>query len=357
MAIRQIDWRALIKTIFLHILFWMFIVTYFAWGFGLKTNPVRSLINASFFLPGFFIMVYSLVYFLVPRYLLQRKFLSFFIGLFIILGICTLYTILAQLSLNDSQTFRGMSLSEGRNILPFLHVGGIAVSIRLLIYWYEQKQQTLEAEKQKTVAELQLLKAQLHPHFLFNTLNNLYSYTLEESPRCPEIVLKLSELLRFMIYESNTPKMPLKTEIQVLQNYISLEEMRYGDRLDISVSIDGDIEKYQIAPFLLLPFLENAFKHGTSKQLDQCWISLNISILNSEMEFKLVNSIEPQTDEEQIKPGGLGLMNVKKRLELLYKNKHSLETKRLEEVFVVTLAITLEELEEKYEKMAMSYSG
>lgn len=357
MAIRQIDWRALMKTIFLHILFWLFIVTYFAWGFGFTENPKRSFLNASFFLPGFFLMVYSLLYILIPKFLIQRKFLKFFTGLLAVLFICILYTILAKLSLEDSKTFRGMTWAMGRNVLPFLHVAGFAISIRLFFYWYDQKRQTLEAEKQKTVAELQLLKAQLHPHFLFNTLNNLYSYTLEESPRCPEIVLKLSELLRFMIYESNTPKMPLKTEIQVLQNYISLEEMRYGDRLDISVSIDGDIEKYQIAPFLLLPFLENAFKHGTSKQLDQCWISLNISILNSEMEFKLVNSIEPQTDEEQIKPGGLGLMNVKKRLELLYKNKHSLETKRLEEVFVVTLAITLEELEEKYEKMAMSYSG
>lgn len=250
-----------------------------------------------------------------------------------------------------------MTWVMGRNVLPFLHVAGFAISIRLFFFWYDQKQQTLEAEKQKSVAELQLLKAQLHPHFLFNTLNNLYSYTLEASPRSPEIVLKLSELLRFMIYESNTPKMPLKKEIQVLQNYISLEEMRYGDRLDVSVTIDGDVEKCQIAPFLLLPFLENAFKHGTSKQLDQCWIGLNISIQNTKMDFKLVNSIEPHTDEEQIKPGGLGLMNVKKRLELLYKDKHRLETKRLEEVFVVSLTITLEELEEKYEEMAMSYSG
>ena len=125
--------------------------------------------------------------------------------------------------------------------------------------------------------------------------------------------------------------------------------MRYGDRLDISVSVTGDVGKYQIAPFLLLPFLENAFKHGTSKQLDQCWISLNISMENSVMDFKLINSIEPQISEVPSKFGGLGLLNVKKRLELLYKEKHILETKRLEEVFVVDLKITLEELEKQYE--------
>lgn len=357
MTTRQIDWGALTRTILSHLLFWIFIVTYFAWGFGFQTNPLRSVVNASFFLPGFFIMVYSLLYFLVPRYLLQRKFVSFFVGLLVVLTICMLYAVLAQVSLDDSKTFRGMTISQGRNILPFLHVGGIALSIKLLIYWYQQKNQTLEAEKQKTAAELQLLKAQLHPHFLFNTLNNLYAHSLEASPRCPEIVMKLSELLRFMIYESNTPKMPLTKEIHVLKSYITLEEMRYGDRIDISVTVDGDIEKHQIAPFLLLPFLENAFKHGTSKQLDQCWVSLNISVENSQMYFKLVNSIEPQTDDDAAKFGGLGLQNVQKRLELLYKGKHSLETIRLEEVFIVDLKITLEKLEKQYEKMEMSYSG
>jgi LytS/YehU family sensor histidine kinase len=241
-----------------------------------------------------------------------------------------------------------MTLSEGRNVLPFLHVGGFAVSIKLLQYWYIQRKQTLEAERQKTIVELQLLKAQLHPHFLFNTLNNLYAHSLEASPRCPEIVMKLSELLRFMIYESNTPKMPLTKEIQALQSYITLEELRYGDRIDISVTIEGDVEKYQIAPFLLLPFLENAFKHGTSKQLEKCWLSLSLSMEGSLMYFKLVNSVDRGKDEELTKPGGLGLMNVKKRLELLYKNKYKFETKRLEDVFVVDLEVTLEELEDKY---------
>lgn len=357
MLSKHLNWGSLTKTVLLHLLFWIFIVTYFAWGFGIQTNPVRSFINASFFLPGFFIMVYSLIYFLVPRYLLRRKFVLFFFGLFIVLVICMLYTILAQLSLDDSKTFRGMTISEGRNVLPYLHVGGIALSIKLLMYWYEQKQQTLEAERQKTEAELKLLKAQLHPHFLFNTLNNLYSHTLEASPKSPEIVMKLSELLRFMIYESNSPKIPLTKEIQLLKGYFTLEELRYGDRLDLSVSISGNVEKYQIAPFLLLPFLENAFKHGTSKLLDQCWISLNILLDNGDMFFKLVNSVEPQAVEEQPKPGGLGLQNVKKRLELLYNDKHSLEIKRLEEVFVVDLKITLEELEKKYEEMEMSYRG
>lgn len=346
----------LVKTVLLHLLFWIFIVTYFAWGFGLQTQPLRSFINASFFLPGFFIMVYSLLYILVPRFLLKRKFISFFVGLAIVLAACMLYTVLAQLSLDGSNNFRGMKITIGKNVLPFLHVGGIALSIKLFMYWYEQRQKTLEAEQQKTAAELQLLRAQLHPHFLFNTLNNLYSHTLEASPKSPEIVLKLSELLRFMIYEGDSAKIPLRQEIKLLKSYIALEQMRYGDRLEVSLNISGDVGNYQIAPLLLLPFLENAFKHGTGKQLDQCWINLTIAVEGSTMYFKLVNSADPVRDEEESVSGGLGLPNVRKRLELLYMDKHRFGTKRQEDVFIVDLEINLEKLEEKHAKMEMSYS-
>jgi sensor histidine kinase YesM len=346
----------LVKTVLLHHLFWIFIVTYFAWGFGLHTQPFRSFINASFFLPGFFIMVYSLLYILVPRFLLKRKFISFFIGLAIVLAACMLYTVVAQLSLDGSNNFRGMKITVGKNVLPFLHVGGIALSIKLLMYWYEQRQKTLEAEQQKTAAELQLLRAQLHPHFLFNTLNNLYSHTLEASPKSPEIVLKLSELLRFMIYEGDSAKIPLRQEIKLLKNYIALEQMRYGDRLEVSLNITGDVGSYQIAPLLLLPFLENAFKHGTGKQLDRCWINLTLAVEGSAMYFKLVNSADHVRDEEESVPGGLGLPNVRRRLELLYKDKHRFGTKSLEDVFIVDLEINLEKLEEKHAKMEMSYS-
>jgi len=356
MSARPISFPHLARTILLHILFWILVVTYFAWGFGLNTQPLRSFINASFFLPGFFIMVYSLLYILVPRFLLRRKFVHFFIGLALVLGVCIVYTIVAQLSLDGSNNFRGMKITVGKNVLPFLHVGGIALSIKMLMYWYEQRQKPLEAEQQKTAAELQLLRAQLHPHFLFNTMNNLYAHTLEASPKSPEIVLKLSELLRFMIYEGDAAKIPLRQEIRLLQNYITLEQMRYGDRLDVSVSITGDVGNYQIAPLLLLPFLENAFKHGTGKQLDQCWINLSLSMEGSAMYFKLVNSADPVKNEEGAVYGGLGLPNVKRRLELLYKDKHRFGTKRLEDVFIVDLEITLEKLEEKHAKMEMSYS-
>lgn len=345
MATKQWDLPKILNIIGLHLLFWIIVVTYFAWGFGFK-NPKQSFINVLQFLPGHFIMVYSLVYFLVPKYLLEKKFLNFFIGLFIVLVACMLYTILFQLTITHSErSIKGMTLLRGQNILPYFHVGGLALSAKLLQYWYFQKKQKDEVKQQKTLVELKLLKAQLHPHFLFNTLNNLYSHTLESSPKSPEIVMKLSGLLRFMIYESNTPKIPLDKEIELLNSYITLEQIRYGDRLDMSVSTTGNTANYQIAPLLLLPFLENAFKHGISKQIDQCWINLNISMEGSCMHFNLVNSIDPNTDSETSKVGGIGLKNVKRRLKLLYNDKSFLETIILKEVFVIKLDLNLEELD------------
>ena len=241
-----------------------------------------------------------------------------------------------------------MVLTVGKNVLPFLHIGAIVLSIKLLQYWYDQKNQTIEAEKQKTVAELKLLRTQLHPHFLFNTLNNIYSHTLELSSKTPDIVLKLKGLLHFMIFESQSPNIPLTKEIELLQNYISLEQLRYGDRLKVSESISGEIEKYQIAPLLLLPFFENAFKHGTSKQMDRCFIDFKLEMAESVMHFELVNSIDQHEEGQISKYGGLGLQNVYRRLELLYKDKHHLETQILDGVFVVKLKLSLEAIEEEY---------
>lgn len=336
------------KTVGLHILFWIIIVFYFAWGFGLNFEPKQSILNALFFLPGHLIIVYTTLYFLVPKFLLQRKYWQFFLGFTILIAICALYTILAQLSIAGDPTKAGATISVGRNVLPFIHVTAIAASIRLLKFWYMQKKYTLEAEQQKTAAELKLLKAQLHPHFLFNTLNNLYSHTLEFSPKSPEIVLKLSALLRFMIYESNAHRISLSREVNLLLDYISLEKLRYGERLDISIQISGSLEKYQIAPLLLLPFLENAFKHGTSKQIDQCWISFDLSINNFEMRFKLINSIAALRNSKDSNFRGIGLHNVQKRLELLYPGKYKLDLEKLEEAFVVNLDLQLEPLEQKY---------
>jgi LytS/YehU family sensor histidine kinase len=289
------------------------------------------------------IIVYALVYWLIPRFLITKRYPYFFAGFLVVLSLCIVYSMLAQLTIEaNTNAFKGFNMSTGRNVLPFIHVAGIAISINLLKYWYYQQRQTMEALQQKTTAELELLKSQVHPHFLFNTLNNLYSFILEKSDKAPEIVLKLSNLLRFMIYESGAATIPLTKEISLLKEYMALEQLRYGNRLDISFAIDGDTDSKVIAPLLMLPLVENAFKHGASKQLDQCWISLHMHVTDKGMHCKLLNSCEGEPEAGIPGNKGIGLQNVKKRLELLYPGRYSFSTLLTKDVFIVNLALQWE---------------
>jgi LytS/YehU family sensor histidine kinase len=226
-----------------------------------------------------------------------------------------------------------------------IQTGGFAATIKLLKYFYFKQRDNQQLLQEKLTAELQLLKSQVHPHFLFNTLNNLYSLTLTKSDQAPEIVVKLSGLLRYMLYECNTPKVPLMKEISMLNSYIELEKLRYGAHLDISVSIRGDLEHKQIAPLLLLPFIENSFKHGASELLDQAWISLDIFVKEDTLRFKLINSKPENTlplNNEINHSAGIGLTNVKKRLALIYPGLHELKVTTEEDTFIVNLSLTLE---------------
>jgi sensor histidine kinase YesM len=324
-----------VTNVLLHFAFWLVIILYFSWGFSAGINFTASLRNIMVYIPGFMLLVYLLIYFLVPRYLIKRKYWQFFSILIILLAVCTVYAEVAQ-NLVRGGVFNGISMRQGRGVLPFIHVAGIAISINLVNHWYRQKEQTLEALQQKTAAELELLKSQVHPHFLFNTLNNLYSFSLDGSPAVPEIILKLSGLLRFMIYESSAPLITVSKEIMLLTEYISLERLRYGSRLDVSITVKGDEDGKRLPPLLMLPLVENAFKHGTSNQTDQCWISVYLHIAPEGLRFKLVNSMDAEQKSDEGKQG-VGLKNVQRRLELLYPGKHLFTAEAAKDVFIVNL--------------------
>jgi LytS/YehU family sensor histidine kinase len=203
-----------------------------------------------------------------------------------------------------------------------------------------------------TNAELLLLKAQVHPHFLFNTLNNIYSFILHKSPTAGELVSKLTHIIRYMTTECDRPLVSLSKEIKLLQDYIGLEKIRYGNRLDLQVQIVGETENKMIVPLLMIPFIENSFKHGASRMLDQPWIKLNIEVEEERMIFSLSNS-HPNTNDnrnELALPSsvvngkhGLGLKNVKRRLQILYPANHSLMINSEAESFTVHLEVPLEE--------------
>jgi LytS/YehU family sensor histidine kinase len=227
-------------------------------------------------------------------------------------------------------------------------VGGLAAAIKLMKYWYMKEQRNLQLQKENVDAQLQILKAQVHPHFLFNTLNNIYSYTQNTSPVASRLVMGLSDMLRYMLYECNQPLVPLSKELKMLQDYIVLEQIRYNQQLDVNVVLPSGVEDIYIAPLLLLPFVENCFKHGTSQVLEHPWVSLHITLDNEQMKMKLVNGKAENYVPK--KAPGIGILNVQKRLDLIYPGKYYLKINNEADVFVVTLRIDLERIKGRESK-------
>jgi LytS/YehU family sensor histidine kinase len=225
-------------------------------------------------------------------------------------------------------------------------IGGMAAAIKLMKILYLKEQRNLQLQKENTESQLQLLKAQVHPHFLFNTLNNIYCYTQNVSPVASKLVLGLSDLLRSILYECNKDYIAVEQEIKMIKNYITLEKIRYGNKLDVSMNISEDDTGLQIAPLLLLPFVENCFKHGASQVIDQPWLSIYLDFDEDNMYMKLING-KPLNNVKSHFYSGIGLDNVRRRLEMLYAGKFLLEIKDEEEVFIVELKLQLQKIKQR----------
>lgn len=217
-------------------------------------------------------------------------------------------------------------------------VVGFASAILLFKRWWKERERNTELEKKNLAIKLQMLQQQLHPHFLFNTLNNLYGLILDKSDRAEEVVVKLSELLSYMLYDCKEPFNPLEKELEVLKGYILLEQLRFEDRLDLSFVVQGNPRGKKIAPLLLLPFLENSFKHGVSENLKNPWINLEIQIQEHYLYMHLVNSL---TENAHSKNGGLGLVNARKRLRLIYGEAYDLQISETADSYCINLKIPL----------------
>lgn len=211
----------------------------------------------------------------------------------------------------------------------------ICVTLRLFILWHERKQAVLQAE-------LHFLKGQLHPHFLFNALNNLYALSLDNAPQTPGTILGLSNILRYMLYECTAEQVLLKRDIEVLYDYIELERLRYEDRLELNVTAADRTGDVEIAPLLMLPLVENAFKHGAAETTDTPWINIELFVSGEELAFKISNSKPEQAFTDNQKPAGeIGLRNLRKRLELLYPGKHTFRYFDEGDCFIAELNVQL----------------
>ena len=298
-------------------------------------------------------LVYGIIYFILPRYLTRTKnwivttcLMLFFIC---VIAFINYFNFVLSFYLSTQKGYFA-SMPSMEFIIPvwtrhilinYPTIVGLALAIKLLKNWYLKQRETVQLTREKINAELQLLKAQVHPHFLFNTLNNIYSFILKGSPRAPEMIKKLSALLNYILNECNHPLVPLSKELSLIQDYMELERIRYGDKLSMTHHVQGNAKDKMISPLLLIPFVENSFKHGTSRMLTHPWVKLDITIEDHLLDFRISNN-KPEQKNDTAPKRGIGLTNVKKRLQLLYPGTHSLFITENEMSYDVTMKIALD---------------
>jgi len=290
----------------------------------------------------FLIVIFYFNYFiLIPRFLLVKKYLLYAITL--VLSIVAAF-VLSEVFFNlfgvnpgNIANFNPMLIKiepiMRANAFLMLTVS-ILASISLTI-----NDHLRQLEKEKLVAQISSLKSQINPHFLFNTLNNIYATAIDTSPRTADMVDKLSEMMRYTMKETQNDFVPLEEEINYLNNYIELQKLRLDSKIKFEYTIEGEFSGLQIAPMLLIPFVENAFKHGVNSEQDSN-IRINIKTNESEIHFQVTNN-KVKTQYNTSEHNGLGIENTKHRLSLIYPSRHLLTIKETENDFIVSLHINL----------------
>lgn len=332
-----------------HLIFWLsyFFFNFIRFGsinqdywYSLKSNLVEFPLNI--------IISYFTIYYLIPNFILKKKYVEFFIlftlSLFLFYSVRTgLHYVLV--SENIWPEAEGVHKAFTFDHIVEVNIGVIYVialvsAIKLTYEWIRERGRNDELQKVQLQTELNFLKTQIQPHFFFNTLNNLYSLVINKSPNAPDVVMKLSEIMQYVLYEVKEPKISLLKEINYLYSYLELEKLRYGDKIKSDIKIDGNIDDLEIPPLLFLPFIENCFKHGV-KNNDNVKVDISFEIKDNFLFFTVSNNFQ----NNQLKPikHGIGIENVKRRLQLLYGNKFSLETSAEKNKFKVLLKLPIDE--------------
>ncbi|MCX2745499.1 histidine kinase [Mangrovivirga sp. M17] len=337
------------QKILLHSLFWIIVYIFFSYCFEEPTGIPKDLNRFSVFLmPVTIGTTYTIIYYLIPKFLLKKRYFVFGIYSFytlILSAYAIILSIFYGLIFLTGQAERVVSLNRSLvfTLLAVYMVVFFVTAFRLLKYNYSAIAQTKELENKFLLSQLKLkeqelkyLKLQIHPHFLFNTLNTMYGYALKKSEETPEMILKLSNLLDYLLYQVDKPMVSLSSEIAHIKDYIDLERIRFSDTLEVELDIDNYDYDIDVAPMLLIPFVENSFKHGDIVD-NKLMIFMRLNVGPEEMNFKVKNSvIEVDPD---IKENGIGLWNIRKRLDLLYPDSYKLSIKAEKNCFEVELKL------------------
>ncbi len=341
----------------LHLIFWMVFIglVYFsAIKGGLFNNPKFPkpfpLLFISTFCLVIFLQSYTFLLWIIPLHKQQKKYIfwlclpsSFLLWFLINASLISL--IISKIPMMSNRPEFGLWHLLNTHLLLYIFISSIFIAFYYFIDIYDRQKeiQRLEGFKsQKIELESRFLKSQVNPHFLFNTLNNIYALSLKKSERTPIIIERLESLLHYMLYECKEDLVELNDEFTFTNSYISLEKLRHKEeQCTITTSIKGNTEGHKIAPLLLINFLENAFKHGTKTSFGQSWINMEIEVQKKELHFKLQNS-KPEAPVLQAfseYQGGIGLKNVRRRLEILYPRRHKLTINNAPDYFEIDLIL------------------
>ena len=346
----------ILKNAVSHLVFWLTVWFFFKIFFSVGTSSSQFIFWFSTLLSIISIIAsYVFVYNLLPNYLLKKKYKEFLLytiyaGIFITCGVFMTVAFGFVFYFNlEFQNMPALTKSSSVILVCVLLIVVIASGIKILTHNYKslEKNKTLEnkilqAQLQIKEQELKFLKMQIHPHFLFNSLNTIYGFALKKKDEAPEMILKLSNLLDYILYQVDKPKVSLQEEINHLEDYISLEEMRFHDTLQVSFKKENINTDVQIAPMLFIPFLENSFKHGKIVD-DKLEIRINLLVENNMLNFEITNTSEKEENQRK----GIGLENIKKRLEMLYPEAHQLKVNEVENQFKIQLQIKIDGLKTK----------
>lgn len=338
-----------------HCTFWVLVALFyfilFSWNSEFREV---SIIFSAGLLPVAILVTYFFNYILVPKYLWRKRYAKFFLFSFYTLLVSTWFSFLIVFYvliyiLNKEASLEPSVLHPELQVIALNFIVFFAIAIKQVkrTFFIQLEKNELEKTKLNTElklkeAELKLLKAQIHPHFLFNTLNNLYGLTLEKSDEAPDLVLRLSKILDYILYRCDKKRVLLSEEINNLNNYIEIEKIRYSEKLKLDYVFQGNTANLKIAPLILLPFVENAFKHGVSNYTGIACVDIKTSLVDKNLIFKITNSKNSLIKKEENYSKGIGLKNVKKRLDFMYPEKYILSINEDHENFSVNLTLQLE---------------
>lgn len=327
----------------LHALFWVIVFALMLLaGQNNDTSVleiVRKLINLAFYM----LVVYINLGYLLPKFLSQKNFMTYCLLLLAMVAVITpIKVLLLYITYEEVDPREFLVMNQQYIFLLLFLIAGGSTIIKIISDWQRHQRDRKDLETQRMQSEIRFLKSQINPHFLFNTLNSLYALTLKKSDKAPEIVIKLSEMMRYMLYECNERRVPLNKEVNYIQNYLDLEKLRQSGHSDISLKVEGQITDQMIAPMIFIPFLENSFKHGLNHQIGDGYVHVNMKVLENKLLLRIMNSKPLQKPLPSERPsGGIGLANVRRRLNLLYPNQYRLDIEDSEKEHAVELSLDL----------------